>query len=136
RHRPCDAHREQRRGRAPRDHFRPQRGGPGHGVRDPDPNAAGCDGVLRISDRAASFQESVIREMTRLHAIHGGVNLAQGYPDFDPPAEIIEAACRALHEGFNQYAITWGAPRLRQAIARRAAEFNRIPTDPDRNVTV
>jgi aspartate/methionine/tyrosine aminotransferase len=89
-----------------------------------------------ISRRAASFQESVIREMTRLHAIHGGVNLAQGYPDFDPPPEIIEAACRALREGANQYAITWGAPRLREAVARKAAAFNGIPTDPQDNVTV
>lgn len=91
---------------------------------------------MRISDRAAGFQESVIREMTRLHALHGGVNLAQGYPDFDAPPEIIEAACRALKEGFNQYAITWGTPRLREAIARKTEAFNRIPTDPAQNVTV
>jgi aminotransferase len=91
---------------------------------------------MSISHRAASFQESVIREMTRLHHLYGGVNLAQGFPDFDPPPEIIEAACRALREGYNQYAITWGAPALREAIARHAAEFNRIPTDPNRNVTV
>jgi aspartate/methionine/tyrosine aminotransferase len=90
----------------------------------------------RISHRAASFQESVIREMTRLHKIHGGVNLAQGFPDFDPPPEIIEAACRALREGYNQYAITWGTPRLRDAVARHATDFNRIPTDPVDNVTV
>jgi aspartate/methionine/tyrosine aminotransferase len=91
---------------------------------------------MQISQRAASFQESVIREMTRLHNIYGGVNLAQGYPDFDPPQEIIEAACRALREGYNQYAITWGTPRLREAIARKTTEFNRIPTDPVANVTV
>src|SRR5438270_590377 len=91
---------------------------------------------LRISQRAASFQESVIREMTRLHQIHGGVNLAQGFPDFDPPEEILDAACRALRDGYNQYAITWGAPALREAIARHATEFNRIPTDPAANVTV
>lgn len=91
---------------------------------------------MRISDRAASFQESVIREMTRLQALHGGVNLAQGFPDFDPPVEILEAACRALREGHNQYAITWGSPRLREAVARHAREFNGIPADPERNVTV
>lgn len=89
-----------------------------------------------ISQRAASFQESVIREMTRLHAIYGGVNLAQGFPDFDPPEEVIEAACRALREGYNQYAITWGTPRLREAIARHATEYLRLPTDPDAHVTV
>jgi aspartate/methionine/tyrosine aminotransferase len=91
---------------------------------------------MRISHRAASFPESVIREMTRQHALHGGVNLAQGYPDFDPPPEIIEAAARALRDGYNQYAITWGAPQLREAIARTATAVNRIPTDPDANVTV
>jgi aspartate/methionine/tyrosine aminotransferase len=74
--------------------------------------------------------------MTRQHAIYGGVNLAQGYPDFDPPPEIVEAAAQALRDGYNQYAITWGAPRLREAIARTATQFNRIPTDPNANVTV
>lgn len=91
---------------------------------------------MRISVRAASFQESVIREMTRLHVLHGGVNLAQGFPDFDPPPPVIEAACRALRDGYNQYAITWGAPALREAIGRHATSFNRIPTDPAANVTV
>jgi aminotransferase len=91
---------------------------------------------MQISDRAASFQESVIREMTRLHMLYGGVNLAQGYPDFDPPPEIIDAACRALREGYNQYAVTWGTPRLREAVARKTTEFNGIPTDPNENVTV
>src|SRR5438034_366123 len=89
-----------------------------------------------ISQRAAAFQESVIREMTRLNALHGGVNLAQGFPDFDPPPEIVEAAARALRDGYNQYAITWGSPRLREALARKVTEFNRIPTDPQENVTV
>src|SRR5436189_2700832 len=91
---------------------------------------------MRISERAASFPESVIREMTRQHALYGGVNLAQGYPDFDPPPEIVEAAVRALRDGYNQYAITWGAPRLREALARKVSAFNRIPCDPQENVTV
>jgi aminotransferase len=91
---------------------------------------------MNISQRAASFQESVIREMTRLHLLYGGVNLAQGFPDFDPPPEMLEAACRALREGYNQYAITWGAPALREAVARHATEFNHISTDPGENVTV
>jgi aminotransferase len=91
---------------------------------------------MQISHRAAGFKESVIREMTRLHVIHGGVNLAQGYPDFDPPQEIVDAACRALREGHNQYAITWGTPRLREAISRRTLEFNRFPSDPLTNITV
>src|SRR5713226_4912840 len=91
---------------------------------------------MPISKRAASFPESIIREMTRQHAVYGGVNLAQGYPDFDPPPEIVEAAAKAMRDGYNQYAITWGAPQLREAIARTASEFNRIPTDPHENVTV
>src|SRR6266581_3948357 len=91
---------------------------------------------MPISKRAASFPESVIREMTRQHALYGGVNLAQGYPDFDPPPEIVEAAAKALRDGYNQYSITWGAPPLREAIARAAREYNQIPTDPQANVTV
>lgn len=89
-----------------------------------------------ISERVRQFGESVIREMTRLANRHQAVNLAQGMPDFDPPAEMLEAACQAIRDGFNQYAITWGAPVLRQAIAQKAAQFNGIACDPDDNVTV
>ncbi|MCA9770866.1 MAG: aminotransferase class I/II-fold pyridoxal phosphate-dependent enzyme, partial [Myxococcales bacterium] len=89
-----------------------------------------------ISRKAASFTESVIREMTRLVQKKGGLNLAQGFPDFDPPAELIEAAVKALHDGYNQYAITWGSPNFRRAIAEKVTRFNRIPTDPETNVTV
>src|SRR5256712_2874500 len=74
--------------------------------------------------------------MARLNNLYHGVNLAQGFPDFDPPGELIEAAAKALRDGYNQYAITWGAPQLREAIARSAGEFNRIPADPQTNVTV
>src|SRR5437660_1994877 len=91
---------------------------------------------MSISKRAASFPESVIREMTRQHAQHGGVNLAQGFRDFDPPPEIVEAAARALRDGYNQYAITWGAARLREALARKVSAFNRIPCNAQENVTV
>src|SRR5258707_625541 len=69
------------------------------------------------SKKAARFTESVIREMTRLNQLHGGVNLAQGYPDFPAPAMIKEAACAAILADINQYAVTWGSRRLRQAIA-------------------
>ena len=88
------------------------------------------------SARASRFTESVIRGMTQLCLRHGGVNLAQGFPDFPAPAAIKEAAKRAIDEDFNQYAITWGAPALRHAIAEKARTFNRIPCDPDANVTV
>ncbi|OFX14039.1 MAG: aminotransferase [Armatimonadetes bacterium RBG_19FT_COMBO_69_19] len=90
----------------------------------------------RTANRVGLFTESVIREMTRLSNLHGGVNLAQGFPDFPAPGELIEAASRALHEGYNQYAITWGSPRLRQAIAEKLAWYNGVEVDPDRHVTV
>jgi aminotransferase len=88
------------------------------------------------SQRASRFTESVIRGMTQLCLRHGGVNLAQGFPDFPAPREIKEAAKRAIDEDFNQYAVTWGAPALRQAIAEKARSFNRLACDPDANVTV
>ncbi|MGH7819199.1 MAG: pyridoxal phosphate-dependent aminotransferase, partial [Candidatus Binatia bacterium] len=74
--------------------------------------------------------------MTQLCNQHGGVNLAQGFPDFPTPPELKEAAKRAIDEDFNQYSITWGAPSLRKAIAEKARAFNRIPCDADANVTV
>ncbi len=86
--------------------------------------------------RVGVFTESVIREMTRLNALHGGVNLAQGFPDFEPPAELLDAAAKALREGHNQYAITWGSARLRQAIAEKFAWYNGVEVDPERHLTV
>ena len=90
----------------------------------------------RVSDRVQKFPESVIREMTRIAALHDALNLAQGFPDFDPPRELTEAAKRALDGGYNQYSITWGAQELREAIARRAKAFNGIDTDPEANLVV
>jgi len=90
----------------------------------------------RTSAKAARFTESVIREMSRVCAAHGGVNLAQGFPDFPAPAAMKEAAKRAIDADVNQYAVTWGAPNLRRAIAERTTAANRIETDPDRHVTV
>ena len=91
---------------------------------------------LGTSAKAAAFTESVIRGMTQLCNQHGGVNLAQGFPDFPTPREVKEAAKRAIDEDFNQYSVTWGAPVLREAIAAKARSFNRIPCDADANVTV
>src|SRR4029450_392903 len=67
---------------------------------------------VRISERVQGFTESVIREMTRVVSQYGGVNLAQGMPNFPPPAAVVEAAHRALDGDFHQYAITWGTPGL------------------------
>ncbi len=86
--------------------------------------------------RVGLFTESVIREMTRLNDLVGGVNLAQGFPDFAPPSELLDAAARALREGYNQYAITWGSPRLRAAIAEKFAWYNGVEVHPDQHLTV
>src|SRR3982751_1470541 len=72
---------------------------------------------LCASRAASSFTESVIREMTRLANPHGAINLGQGFPDFPAPAEVKEAAARAIAEDHNQYPITWGVPAFRDAIA-------------------
>jgi aspartate/methionine/tyrosine aminotransferase len=88
------------------------------------------------SGRARKFTESVIRDMTRVCLRHKGVNLAQGFPDFPAPAEFKEAAVQAIRDDFNQYAITWGTPALRQAIADRFARYNGVQVDPEREITV
>ena len=66
-----------------------------------------------LAARVQHFTESVIRETTRVAQRHGAINLGQGMPDFDPPDEVKEAACRAIRDGFNQYAVTWGIAPLR-----------------------
>ncbi len=88
------------------------------------------------SDKAARFTESVIREMTRLANAHGAVNLSQGFPDFPAPQELKDAAARAIEGDINQYAVTWGAPNLRRAIAARFERSYGVPVDPDQEVTV
>ena len=92
--------------------------------------------MVRVSSKVAHFTESVIREMTRECMEAEGVNLAQGFPDFPAPDVIKEAAVRAIRDDINQYAVTWGSPTLRAAIAEKAERFNRIPCDPNANVTV
>ena len=88
------------------------------------------------SRRAEAFTESVIREMTRLCQSVGAVNLAQGFPDFDPPVPVMKAASRAIEKGFNQYSTTHGIPSLRQAIAHKMQTYNRVECSPDDNITV
>jgi aminotransferase len=89
-----------------------------------------------LSDKVSFFTESVIREMTRQAMLHGAVNLAQGFPDFPAPTEIKKAAQEAIAADVNQYAITWGAKNLRNAIARQMKEWQGIPVDPETQVTV
>jgi len=88
------------------------------------------------AQRTATFTESVIREMTRVAAKYGAINLAQGFPDFPMPAAMKDAACAAIHGDVNQYAITWGAPALRVAIAEKYARWYQMPVDPEREITV
>ena len=88
------------------------------------------------SKKATQFTESVIREMTRLNEMYGGVNLSQGFPDFPAPAVVKEAACAAINADVNQYAVTWGARPLREAIAREFTRRYGLPVVPDEQVTV
>lgn len=89
-----------------------------------------------IASRTSVFNESVIREMTRQAMLHDAINLAQGYPDFPAPAFIKQAAIDAINADLNQYAITWGAPRLRNAIAECYRTFYGMDVDPETDVTV
>jgi aminotransferase len=89
-----------------------------------------------LSDKVERFTESVIREMTRQAMLYGAVNLAQGFPDFPAPADIKRAAQEAVANDINQYAITWGARNLRQAIARQTEVWQGISADPETEITV
>ena len=89
-----------------------------------------------ISQKAEQFTESVIREMTRQANLHGAINLSQGFPDFGAPEEIKLAACDAIMADVNQYAITWGAKRFRDAIARKSSWYLGLEVDPEREITV
>ena len=89
-----------------------------------------------VSRRSARFTESVIREMTRLCNRHGGVNLAQGFPDTPAPEPIKQEAVRAVLADINQYAITWGAKRLRDALAVKTRRDCGLDFDPETEITV
>jgi aminotransferase len=86
--------------------------------------------------RTHGFTESVIRRMTRLANEHGAINLAQGFPDFPCPDVLKEAAAQAIRDDVNQYAITWGAGRLRRALAGKYADWYGMRADPDTEITV
>jgi aspartate/methionine/tyrosine aminotransferase len=92
--------------------------------------------VERTARRTRTFTESVIREMTRVARVHDAVNLAQGFPDFPTPELLKEAAVDAIRRDVNQYAITWGAPSLRQALAAKYARTYGMQVDSEREITV
>jgi aminotransferase len=90
----------------------------------------------KTSLRTASFDESVIRGMTRLANQCGAINLSQGFPDFDPPETVLDALERISRKGPHQYAVTWGAPNFRAAVARKQSRFMGLPLDPDENIVI
>ncbi len=91
---------------------------------------------MTTARRTHCFRESVIRGMTRLAREHRSINLAQGFPNFAAPQLLKEAASRAIHDDINQYAITWGAQRLREALGRKYQEWYGLEADPNREITV
>ena len=93
-------------------------------------------GRRMLSAKAEQFTESVIREMTRLAMKHNAVNLSQGFPDFAAPAEVKEAARQAIADDINQYAITWGAKPLRDAVVEKFERTQGMRFDPEREITV
>src|SRR5687768_11180392 len=100
---------------------------------------AGLRSGRGVAARTELFTESVIREMTRLIQLHhpeDGINLAQGFPDFPAPQALKDAACAAILADVNQYAVTWGSPGLRAAVARKYERLYGLSIDPDREVTV
>ena len=106
------------------------------GARTPAQKAAEKSFFPARPSRADTFTESVIREMTRLALQHDAINLAQGFPDFPCPQELKVAACDALNADINQYAITWGAKDLRDALAERVKQYNGMAFDPETEITV
>ena len=91
---------------------------------------------MRTAHRFDNIRESVIREMTRLAIQHNAINLSQGFPDFAPPPEVLQAAVDAIQNGLNQYTITWGYPPLRQKLAELYTQRLGWQVDPDEHVVV
>lgn len=91
---------------------------------------------MHTAHRTHSFTESVIRGMTRLAAQHGAINLAQGFPNFPAPQVLKDAAARAIAADINQYAITWGAKRLRDALVKKYADWYGMTVNPETDITV
>ncbi len=89
-----------------------------------------------LSDRTAGFTDSVIRRMTRISNKYGAVNLSQGFPDFDPPKEILDRLAEVAHEDYHQYSITWGAQNFREALAAKQTHYMGRAIDPDSGIVV
>ncbi|MBS4880922.1 MAG: aminotransferase class I/II-fold pyridoxal phosphate-dependent enzyme [Firmicutes bacterium] len=89
-----------------------------------------------LSNRTNTFTDSVIRRMTRISAQYNAVNLSQGFPDFDPPKELMDRLSQVAYEDFHQYSITWGAQGFREALAAKQTRFMDHPVDPNREIVV
>ncbi len=100
------------------------------------PAVQGGSNMAELSHRLDGFEESTIRKMTRIANQYGAINLSQGFPDFDPPREILEELQRAAVEGPHQYAVTWGAQDFREALAKKQQRFMGLKLNPDENIVV
>ena len=90
----------------------------------------------KLSDRVNTFTDSVIRRMTRISDEYGAINLSQGFPDFDPPKEMMDALAKAAYEGPHQYSITFGAENFREALARKQGKAIGRTINPDTEIVV
>lgn len=90
----------------------------------------------QLSDRTSNFTDSVIRRMTRISNQYGAVNLSQGFPDFEPPKEILNRLAEVTKEDFHQYSITWGAQNFREALARKIQHFSGVEVNPNEELVV
>ena len=92
--------------------------------------------MKELSKRTKTFTDSVIRRMTRIANQYDAINLSQGFPDFDPPKEILNRLEQVAHEGFNQYAITWGAQNFRDALAKKQSKYMNLDLDSNKNIVI
>ena len=92
--------------------------------------------MKELSKRTKTFTDSVIRRMTRIANQYDAINLSQGFPDFDPPKEILNRLEQVAHEDFNQYAITWGAQNFRDALAKKQSKYMHLDLDSNKNIVV
>ena len=92
--------------------------------------------MITLSDRSSTFTDSVIRRMSRVCAKYGALNLAQGFPDYNPPEPILERLSKVAFEGPHQYATTWGAQNFREALCEKVKHFSGLEYDPNSEVCV
>ena len=92
--------------------------------------------MITLSDRSSTFTDSVIRRMSRVCAKYGALNLAQGFPDYNPPDPILERLSKVAFEGPHQYATTWGAQNFREALCEKVKHFSGLEYDPNSEVCV